>query len=490
MFKNLLLCFLYLNSFVSFSQEIVSATPVTLKKNHTVFQTVNNNKKEVTLFINEKEKIKAIQLNEKMQIIDSISTESLNPKTHANMIGYNTNNDNTRLFWSSNNYENIFTQLYDFKSRKVETQSYSLDIKDEIVLQKFSQNDNFYILTIIKKTNTFNLHIFDSEGKYQLKSIDLSQFDFYTNTYLPPSTVKYTKTNLFGIIKENLLPFEAPNTIQNITPENPTSITEGAKKRKCYLNGKQLTITFDNNNSNTQVIIIDLEHFTASVKIIKKHATKEADFFTSSGSFYFDNKLYQIKSSSTEFYFTIKDLDDNLIKEYAADADNPISFKNTTISQEKGGHSGSIRTLEKTSQFIRKVNDLHPGLSCYLIGQNTLITLGGISEAQQTTGQIALQQFGLVGALTSMAIYGVYNPTMQSFNSYANRKVVKIDGVFDKNGNHIEGDLQPLAFDKIRTFFDDKKDFSSPTLFKMDNFYYLGYYENKSKEYVFRKFTD
>lgn len=79
---------------------------------------------------------------------------------------------------------------------------------------------------------------------------------------------------------------------------------------------------------------------------------------------------------------------------------------------------------------------------------------------------------------------------MENFNSYTNRKVVKIEGLFDKEGNNIKGELQPLAFDKIRTFFDKNTDVSSQTLFKINDFYYLGYYDNKTKEYTIRKFAD
>lgn len=204
-----------------------------------------------------------------------------------------------------------------------------------------------------------------------------------------------------------------------------------------------------------------------------------------SNSFFIDNKLYQIKSSPDLFYFTVKDLENNTIKKYSATANALIEFKNSEIYQE-GGDFGGKRILESSSQFIRKINNLNSGLSCYHIGQNTLITFGGVSAVQQSTGQVTFGQFGLVGALVAVA---VFNPTMNSFNSYSNRKVVKIEGLFDNEGNHINGELQPLAFDKIRTFFDKNNDVSSQTLFKMDA-YYLGYYDNKTKEYIIRKFTD
>ncbi len=470
---------LLLSSFISFGQEIINSTSVDLKKTRNVFQTVNNEKKEVSLFVSDKIKVKAIQLNEKMQIIDSISTERPDKKTYDNMIGYNVKNNNTRLYWSSNDYENIFSQLYDFNSRKIITKQFSLTLKNEKVLQKFSENDNFYILTVVKKSNNLKLHIFDKDDNYVVKTVDLEGFHYFLSSN--------ARSDLNGVLSENLLPFEMPYTLQNIDTENPTSITDGAKKRKCYFGNKQITITLDANIDYTQVIIIDLENFIAKEKMVKKQYLSGDRAFFNSNSFYFDNKLYQIKSSSDLLYFTIKDLDDNLLKQYTANAANPINFKNSEIYQE-GGAFGGKRTLESTTQFIRKINNLNSGIACYHVGQNTLLTLGGVSELKQSGTQAALGSFGLIGAVAGSLIE-YYNPTMASFNSYSNRKVVKIEGLFDNENNHIEGNLNPLAFDKIRIFFDDNTDVSSQTLFKMDA-YYLGYFDNKTKEYIIRKFAD
>ncbi|MCI9844436.1 hypothetical protein [Flavobacterium pectinovorum] len=478
MLKKIFLASLFLNGFLSFSQEIVSTTPVELKKNRDVFQTLNEDKKEVTLFISDKIKVKAIRLNEKMGIMDSLSAERPIAKTYTNMIGYNLNNDNTRLFWSSNDYEEIFTQLFDLNNRKIETKQYSLVLKEEKVLQKFSGNQNFYILSVLKKGNNLKLHIFDKEGVHTEKLIDFNRFKFLKSDN--------TRTDFYGVLKENLLPFEAPFSMQNINTKNPTSLTESAKKRKCYFNNKQITITIDTNVDYTQVFTIDLETFITTEKIVRQRSISGDRFYLSSNSFYFENKLYQVKTSMDQFYFSIKDLDSKLIKEYDASSEKQIDFKNSEMSLE-GSDFGGKRTLTNSSQFIRKINNLNLGISCYHIGQNTLIAFGGVSSEQQSTGQIAMSQFGLIGALVAVA---VYNPSMESFNSYSNRKVVKLEGLFDDEGNHIKGELQPLAFDKIRTFFDKNNDVSSQTLFKMGDFYNLGYYDNKTKEYIIRKFAD
>ncbi|MEO7977198.1 hypothetical protein [Flavobacterium sp.] len=478
MLKKILLASLFLNGLISFSQEIVSSTPINLKKNRDVFQTLNEDKKEVTLFISDKIKVNALRLNEKMEVIDSLSAERPIPKTYTNMIGYNLNNDNTRLFWSSNDYEEIFTQLFDLKTREVITKQYSLILKEEKILQKFSGKENFYILSVLKKGNSLKLHIFDKEGTYTQKTIDFNSFRFLNSDNI--------KSDLYGVLKENLLPFEAPLSMQSINVKNPTSLTDSAKKRKCYFNDKQITITIDTNVDYTQVFIIDLETFSVTEKIVRQHSISGDRFYLSSNSFYFENKLYQVKTSMDQFYFSIKDLDNTLIKEYDASSEKQIDFKNSEMSLE-GSDFGGKRTLTNSSQFIRKINNLNLGISCYHIGQNTLIAFGGVSSEQQSAGQTTMSQFGLIGALVSLAIS---NPTMESFNSYSNRKVVKIEGLFDNEGNHIKGELQPLAFDKIRTYFDKNNDVSSQTLFKMGNFYNLGYYDNKTKEYIFRKFAD
>jgi hypothetical protein len=249
----------------------------------------------------------------------------------------------------------------------------------------------------------------------------------------------------------------------------------------------------DSNVDFTQIYTIDLKTYAVTEKVIQKPLIMGGVLRASlnSNSFLMDNNLYQIKTSPDQFYFTIKDLDGNVLKEFNVTTKTPIDFKNSEISVV-GSDFGGTRVLETSSQFIRKISKLSPGISCYHIGENTLVTLGSASEIKQGTAPMYLGG-GLIGVGLSAAaggIMGYYNSTLSNFNSYSNRKVVKIDCLFDKDNNHVKSELQPLAFDKIRTFFDTYTDVSSQTLFKMQNYYYLGYYDNKIKEYVIRQFAD
>lgn len=480
MFKKITLLTLLFPS-ICFSQEVVNSISIDLKKNRDVFQIVDYAKNEVAFFLSDEAKVKAILLDQNMQIVDSLTNERPNKKVYKNMIGYCGDAGNTRLFWSSSDFKEIFTQNFHFETRKITTQSYQMAFKDERILQKFSEKEYFYILTIVKNSNILKLYSFGDEGKIEVKAIDLTGFHFF-------KAYDYQRTNFYGVLEENLLPFENAFSLQKISADNPTSLTDSAKKRKCYSNANEIIITIDSNIDYTQLIILNLTDFTASEKIIKKVNIPYLQYKSeiNSNSFVFDNKVYEVKFSSDKFILSLKDFNDTLIKEYSVSGDDSIDFKNSLILQE-GSDFGGKRVLENTSQFIRKVNNSNMGLSCYSIGNNTLITLGSVSEKQQSSAMIMGGMFGLAGVLLT---YAITNPTMESFNSYSNRKVVKIDCLFDKEMNHITGELKPLAFDKIRTFFDKSSNISSQTIYKLNNYYYLGCYDNNLKEYIIRKFAD
>ncbi len=183
MFKKIITALLVSSSFFSNSQTIVNTIPLDLKKDRDVFQIVNDNTKETSLFLSDKKKVKVIRLAANMQIIDSLSTERPNPKKYHQMIGYNGDKSNPSLFWASGNYEEIYTQHYNFQSHTVSGQSFSLPFKDERILQNFTQNNKFYILTVLKKSNTLKLYIFDNEGKLEEKTMDLTGFKFFNSAY-------------------------------------------------------------------------------------------------------------------------------------------------------------------------------------------------------------------------------------------------------------------------------------------------------------------
>jgi hypothetical protein len=505
MFKKSIVLVLMLSNLISFSQEATNSFPLELKGNRDVFQIVNEANKNVSLFVSDRKEVSSFLLNESMQITDSIKTERPERK-YTDIAGYINKDKNIRLYWSSEDHKEIYTQLYDTENHTVLNQEYALSLKNEKFVQNFSENNLFYMVTIVKESNLLKFYIFDIDGKMSEKTIDFNGFRFLDKDN--------HKSNFYSILREFKKALNASISLQKITPENTTSLTYSSNKRKCYLKNNKLTITIDLSIDFTQLIIIDLNTFTATEKFIKNpYIYYENSLEVDSNSFLMDDKLYQIKSSSSMLKLSIKTLDDTLLKEYTATETEPIDFKNSDIIQKGTVKSGLFpidndRVLEKTKQFLRKLHNASCAISCYNLNGNTLLTLGSVTDLNVGGVMMPMGAPGFGGANFGSTSFPNFqfmyvNPTYDNFNSYKNRKVVFINCLFDKDNNHVSGELKPIAFDKIQGFLveDDKQDtlsfFSNPenkekskTVFKLDSNYYLGHYDNKTKRYVIRKFTD
>jgi hypothetical protein len=474
--KNIFLLLL-LGSVSAFSQEIVGSIPIQAK-NNAVFQVVNEGTKQTVLFFGKKSSLTAVRLDENMKVLDSMASGRPG-KDYDSMVGYNYSDSDVRLFWASSDFKDIYCQRYDFDQKKIDGEAHSIAFKEDRFLKCFSEKDRFYILSAIRKSNKLKLYIFGNNGKMQEQLLDLGNAKFVDH--------EYKTTNFYGLIGDDYYATEMPYTIQAITSKNPVSLTESSKKRKCYIDGKRLFLTFDTNTDFTQLLTIDLEQFTIKSKIIQQPYLPFLDRVElNSNSFLIGSELFQLKTSSQKMIFSIKDSSGNLIKEITKTPDDALDFKNSDIIQESGDIDNP-RILEKTAQFLRKTNNQNSGIAVTQADENYLVTLGSVSDERASTGMVIGGMFGAAGVLVA---YALSNPTLESFNSYSNRKVVYINCLFDKSGNHLGGALKPLAFDKLRRFTKGLTDFSSPTLFKLDNAYYFGYYRHPEKKYILTKFND
>lgn len=483
MFKKIVVLVLLFSRFVSFSQEVVSSFPIELKKNKGVFQIVNDSLNEVNFFINDNERIKTIRVDAEMKVLDSLTTTRIEPDTYNHIIGYTNNSKKPSLIWASSNGKKILIQNFNFDTKKITKAFQVFDFKGERLLQKFSFKDNFYLISIVKNSNILKLYVFDENGNYKEQLIDFSGFKILNS--------KNILGNLYDVFSEQLDMNEYSFTIQQITTESQNSLVEGAKRKKFYIKDQKLILTFDNSNNFTQLYTLDLKSYKVSQKIINKPYLAGDASFHISNSYLIDDKLFIIKSSSSNLLFSIVDLNGVVLNNYAIDENtNSIDFTNSEVSQELI-KSTAKKTLEKPEQLIRKMYNNYPGVICYNLNNNYLVSIGSISPViqQASAGMILGGTFGLVGAIAGSLIDAA-NPALLNINPYANRKVIYVNCLFDKDGKHVNGEVPTLAFDNIRTFFEKNKDISSQTMFKLNKAYYLGYYDKNTKEYTIRKFED
>ena len=463
-------------SFLSYSQEIAKSVNLGISKNAEVFQIVEEDKKQVSLFFSATKNALAVRFDKDFNVIDSLITEKPS-KEYSDIAGYSISGNKYYAYWSSSNGKELMAQCYDFDSKNVSSTQISIALEKEKIIKKITVNNIFYIVSIIKKTGILNFYVM-KDGKLEMKSVDLSSKRFLNRG---DQTI-----TLWDLISSSTS-FEPPYSFQTISTETPPSLALSANKHKVYVLDNKLLFTLDDNCRFTQTITVDLNDFTATTKMFMQPVFGGGDVYSyDSNSFLLNDKLIQTKNSSDFMKITIKDMEDRQIKEFLIN-NQEISFKNSDIYQENG-NAKSQRILDKSSQLIRKINGNNPAISLYENNQKIYMIIGGVSNMQQNNAMMFGGMYGVTGVLIGMALSSNYS--INNLNSYSGRKVVYINCLFDKDFNHLEGEVKKTAFDEVRIFSESKTYLIAPVLFKLNsNLYYAGY-DYRAGNYTFYKFKE
>lgn len=491
--KKIVIIALLLSSKIGFSQELVSEIKLNLGKSRDIYQIVDESKKEVYFFCSDKVKTTAYRLNSVLQVIDSISTARPKEKNSA-IIGYTQSESAQNLIWSTGNGSDVLVQTYDFFKKTIKTKALNLDYKKERFLQKISANGLFYILSLIEDSNILKIKIIDKNGNLDVRTIDTSTYTLVD---------KYGEVaSLYAIFDKVIYPLEDRFSLKQITNDTPNSLTFAAYKRKIYAYPNELVLSFDNNIKFTQLYKINLTDFSISRTTIEQPTTNfqnvkdtyDPEDMTdklpeiNSNSFIIDDKILQIRLSAELVTVSIKNLNGVEIKSFTTKYNEPIAFKNTEIIQESGSVN-SIKVLESSNQFIRKLYNSNPAITCFEKDGSYYATIGSATGIVygQTGAALAGGMFGVVGSLIAVALSS--NVNIQNYDSYQNRKIVYFSSLFDKNFNHISGEMKTLPYEQLRKFAFSKSDDTDFTIFKFKNELYFGSYKIKSKAYSFYKFV-
>lgn len=198
-----------------YSQQTVFAHPLKLKSNADVFEVFNTETKNLLLFVKEKESLKALQLNEKFVVTDSIMSQSPEKKI-SQLIGRSLDNNNVAsLFYTSKNKTDFIIQKFDFKTHNVTTNKTNISTGRETFFQEFIANEKLYLMSSAENSNDINIFIIDNNGVVETKKINLDHIKLYKD--------EHTITTFNEVLMYNLQPFETA-TFQNINADTPTSL--------------------------------------------------------------------------------------------------------------------------------------------------------------------------------------------------------------------------------------------------------------------------
>lgn len=447
----ILLFLLFINLF--FGQDLAKSLNLKLPENASVFQIIEKDK--VNLFFNGNEKLKMVQLDTTFNLLDSLTVVSPEKKFEK-IIGYSKVDDTYFIYWSKNN-KDLLSQSLNLKTKKSELVEFQLDLEKEKILCQTTINDKFYIVTITNNSSVLNfLEI--SNNQVKRKTCDLSSYNFgYDRNKLKLYTIfqnRYGAQNSFDL--------------EIISDDIPISLVLSSKKKKLYIKENSIFITLDFYFDFTDIITIKLDDFSHTIDRIH---TPEIKNSYESSSFMTKNHFIQSKINSKALIIDIKDLNFNTIKLLIINDNEEIPFKNSDIIQETGKIKNT-RILDKSNQLIRKIINNFYSISCFENQDRIQMTIGGISTAEYNNAiTFGALLGGFTGAAIATAIVG--NMPLNNINSYANRKVVYINCLFDKNFNHLEGEVQKTALDKVRLFSENNLIYDSKTIFNLNNAIYF-----------------
>lgn len=465
--KVIILCI----SITTFSQETVLSFKNDLKTSSSdikdVIPVVNSETDEIAFFVADAKNVYGYKIDANFKVLEKITSEEKRRKYKVLIGSSASKNDSYRVFLTNKNQTDFAFVNFSFKEGSTSFKEFSID-QNETFLQTVNSKNQFYLISGSTLKNELYIYTFDEDGNPLKNNIDISSLIFIS------SRGKNAKLLSLLVTGDDLTKFEE-NT--------PNSIELTSQETKMFVREDSFFITLDHHKMFTQVLEINLNTFKADSFQFNKPSLGEKAKRTNS---YINGKnIFTIAVTKDEFSVEILNFETgDLLKEYSANKNDSITFKNTAIIQE-GGMYDSYRELGKTNRFLRRISKGNSGISARKVNNQYHVIIGGYIVQKSNAGM--MMPFGgiPIGSIGSATVF--FNPAQIAFNSFSNNKTTRIESLLDENFNHLEGEIKENAFDKMKDFKSNNK---GSTVFKYKDFYIKTEYMSFSKDFIFRKFTD
>ncbi|MDI6049791.1 hypothetical protein QLS31_08105 [Flavobacterium sp. XS2P24] len=474
--KNNLFLLLVLTSFASFSQNFAGMFSNDLKnKEILAFHSLNKKNNESTLYFVNNDRIIANRLSSSMQFKDSISTNKPS-QSNKNILGNINTENESLLFFGDDSFKSIFCLSFDFQKRNVDFKIFNFITSEDKILQYFSENEKFYVLSTNKSSNKVKLTIINENKELNELYLE-SSLDQNSNDLLMNVSVNNENINM-NALKININSY--------------CFYTESSKMNKAYFYNNQFILSFDSNNLYTKVIVFDL----IKNSITEKNITKTSqipynDIDLKSNSFLQEGKLFQIAFNKSDLVVTIKDLDNNLIKEFSSFTSD---FDNVEFIKEHEIDAPNI--TKKRDVFLKSMANGEAGISCYKDNNNFLISFGRAvalvlpEEKRENSYATIGGAGGFVGALIGAIIDNSSNSN-KNVRSFLNNGRYYFNYSIDTNFNYVQtASNKKIGAEKLRSYLKLSDNENGSILFKIDTITYYGFYDHSEKRYFIRKFDD
>lgn len=458
-------------SIATFSQERVLSFKNDLKTSSSnikdVIPVVNSETDEIAFFVADAKNVYGYKVDANFKVTEKITSEEKSRKYKVLIGSSASKEDSYRVFLTDKNQNSFAFINFSFKDGATSLQEFSIGENEEF-LQTVNSKNQFYLIAGSKLENHLYIYTFDENGTPIKNNVDISALRFINS--------KGKNTNLLSLLITG-------DDLKKFEENTPNSIELTSEETKMFVRESSIFITLDHHKMFTQVLEINLNTFKTDSFQFNKPSLGEKSKRTN--SYLNGDTIFTIAVTKDEFAVEILNFETgNLIKEYSANKDETITFKNTAIIQE-GGMYDSYRELGKTNRFLRRISKGNSGISVRKVNNQYHLIIGGFI-VQKSNGGMMMPFGGIpIGSIGSATIF--FNPTQIAFNSFANNKTTRIESLLDENFNHVEGEIKENAFDKMKDFKSNNK---GSTVFKYKDFYIKTEYMSFSKDFIFRKFTD
>lgn len=491
---------LFITSIHLNSQELLYERDVKLKaffeqEKKESFPVVNYEKNEIVMFLLDKKEIKSFLFDMNYVLKDSFTTSRPKGKFDY-LLGYTFDDDKYNLIFTNENKTKFFNKSINIKHKRYGYNELELKLKRENFLESFSYRNNFYFITLKKSSSILSVYEIKGNKISRVKKIDLSGH-------------KFTKSSrsLYYVLYNNKSEKKDVNVLNKIDNKNPNSIDLASNPNKIYCYNNTIHITLDVYDNFTKVISINMEDFKFNVNDYDMAKVDcDHDLGIKSNSYLLEDKIYQVSGCKNELYFSISDINTGKkLKERNVKKDDVIDFKNTPLIQLGGtfNKNKKYRELNETEQILRKIEASRIGVSAYEVNGNLEITIGGYKK-MATKELIAIGAVVTIGgAVLATGVpsyreavdpnnhYYYSNPTMLSYKSYSYARSVYFKSLLNNDFENITDNINDNAFDKVRKHeIDHRKEISSETMFKVNDYFVYGYYNKKKSKYYLLKFKD
>jgi hypothetical protein len=444
-----------------------------------VYNALNKSKNETTLFLADNRRIYSYRLKENMTFKDSLSSKRPH-EVYNKIVGYS-NSDNTNcVYWATDNYLSIFAHSFNYETNVTSNKTIRIDPDTEKIIQFFSENGMFIILSYDKTSNNLKLTTYDHENNVTESVLNTTGFD----------------SNLLSMLMNTSLTTDDknPNQIIKVTQEIPLFFTESSKKIKSYLSNNNIIITFDKSSVETKLIIIDFVNKTISEKSIEKPKLNNNEITNYSNSYVFDNKIFQISGSNISISIHVKDFNNIILNEINSNS-YPDYFNKLNFFEEN--FIGTSFPLKNKERLLNTLNDGNFGFSVGKFEDKLVITLGKTiprmydKDSQNPGPYYIYPSGGLLFSLATAVIFSsTSNSTNKTFANSMNYGRLYTNIWIDESLKPITSSTRDIASEKMRKYLKDRLPEPGQIVFAMNNTIYFGFFDFKEKRFFIRKFTN